>query len=627
MNEDDPKLLKAAEAVADGTPYAWPHASDGGEKDELLKGLRLIEGVAHAHRGLPPPAETTQTIDTPTDSLPNPWGSLELRERIGEGGFGEVYRCFDTVLQREVALKLRKPRSDDPRGAGDKLLEEARRLARVRHPSVITVYGAEERGGRLGIWMDLIRGRTLEELLDLQGPLSASEVTAIGGDLCRALAAVHAAGLVHRDVKTSNVMREDGGRIVLMDFGSGREFKPGGEPVLSQHVHGTPLTMAPEQLRGEVAGPPTDLYGLGVLLFRLLTRHYPIEVSTFYELVEAHRDRRARSLRDLRPDLPSSLVRVVERALDPDPTRRFASAGLMERALAETASDAATPTGARRPSRLGVAVASAVAVAAIAVVLVVAGQKRRAPEPVVNPGAATIGPAAADSTQPTSSPASNQAQPETRRGVISPATPTGGSAPETKVRHLMASADFYRWRSGVEERLLPGARIGPGDELSMVVESDETLFLYVLNEDQAGVLHVLFPLPGLDTQNPLAGRAPHRLPGRLQSHDVRWRVTAPGGTETVLAIASRTPLTALERDLAGMPHASYAAPVSESRLSQSALRTLRSIGGLTDNASSGGAPTGVAPAKLSTALGALPQSPEAAATPWVWQIQLSNPER
>ena len=92
----------------------------------------------------------------------------------------------------------------------------------MRHPSVVTVYGAEEHDGRVGLWMEFIEGRTLEALLQAQGPFGAREAALVGRELCRAVAAVHGAGLVHRDIKAQNVMREDGGRLVLMDFGAGQ---------------------------------------------------------------------------------------------------------------------------------------------------------------------------------------------------------------------------------------------------------------------------------------------------------------------------------------------------------------------------------------------------------------------
>ena len=129
-----------------------------------------------------------------------------------------MFRAWDTRLEREVALKLIDATS--PVLA----IEEGRLLARVRHPNVVDVYGAERLGSQIGIWTEFIRGKTLEQVLALEGPFLAADATAIGAPVCSALSAVHDAGLLHRDIKAQNVMREDGGRIVLMDFGAGREI-------------------------------------------------------------------------------------------------------------------------------------------------------------------------------------------------------------------------------------------------------------------------------------------------------------------------------------------------------------------------------------------------------------------
>jgi serine/threonine-protein kinase len=177
--------------------------------------------------------------------------------------------------------------------------------------------------------MELIRGITLEEFLRSHGPMSASEAALLGWDLCRALAAVHGAGLVHRDVKTANVMREVGGRIVLMDFGAGgyRGQEPG------RRFAGTPLYVAPEVSAGAEATVRSDIYSLGVVLFRLVTTSYPRKIGSFGEMLAARDVGAPPSLRDLRPDLPDSFVAVVERTLARDPAERPRSVGALRAAL------------------------------------------------------------------------------------------------------------------------------------------------------------------------------------------------------------------------------------------------------------------------------------------------------
>ena len=169
-----------------------------------------------------------------------------------------------------------------------------------------------------------------------QGPFGAAEATRIGLDLCRALSAVHRAGLLHRDIKARNVMREDGGRIVLMDFGTGLDQTDDSDGEAPGFA-GTPVYMAPEILEGQAASVRSDIYSVGVLLFRLVTGSYPVEGRSVAEVRDTHARGARTFLRDARPDLPEHFVQVVERALSPHPEGRFASAGAMETALAAAA--------------------------------------------------------------------------------------------------------------------------------------------------------------------------------------------------------------------------------------------------------------------------------------------------
>ena len=203
-------------------------------------------------------------------------------------------------------------------------------LARVRHRNVVTVYGGHRIDDEVGFWMELIQGRPLEEIIREEGPMGPEEATVVGISLCQALAAVHAAGLLHRDIKANNIMREEGGRIVLMDFGTGRELGPTHEADFA----GTPAYMAPEVLNGQDASVQSDLYSVGVLLYHLVTRDYPITGRSVVDLALAHQRGRRRRLSDVRPNLPPGFVRVVERALSPAASSRPASAGEMMRELA-----------------------------------------------------------------------------------------------------------------------------------------------------------------------------------------------------------------------------------------------------------------------------------------------------
>jgi serine/threonine-protein kinase len=350
------------ESLADGVDLDWDAIARAAVTDQDRRrygNLRLVAKMAELHRTFAGDAgdeALTVTLDRPATPR-EMWGHLEVGDRLAGGSFGDVFMARDPQLDRDVALKLLRPSARRPL---ERLLDEGRTLARVRHPNVVTVYGADVREGRAGLWMELVKGRTLSAWLQTHGPMGPGEVRSVGLDLCRALAAVHAAGLVHGDVKAQNVMREDGGRIVLMDFGSGHAQG-------ADSRSGTPLYLAPEVLKGQPATPRSDIYGLGVLLFNLLTGSYPCVADDVENLKAAHAEGGRVYLRDVRPGLPSALVDAIERSLEIDPAKRFSSAGEMERAL--TAS--AIPDGTRgfhRPPKL--AIAGALALAALLALIV-----------------------------------------------------------------------------------------------------------------------------------------------------------------------------------------------------------------------------------------------------------------
>jgi TolB-like protein/Flp pilus assembly protein TadD len=341
-------LLDLAASIADGSGIDWDHVEGGSPEPEqrrFVEQLRLIARIADMHRsGDDPPGpsrnpEESQSGTTREQHLGRSsqglerWGELILIEEIGHGSFGTVYRAHDPRLDRPVAVKLLRRTASTDEQLASALLNEGRTLALVRHQNVVTVYGAGEHDGRVGLWMEFVRGVTLEQMLVSHGPFSAGEAGLVGYELCGALAAVHHAGLVHRDVKAQNVMREEGGRLVLMDFGAGQKRSEPG--TVGRRVVGTPLYLAPETLTGAEATIRSDVYSLGVLLYHLVTNDFPVKAATFDELVQAHARGEITPLQDVRPHLPGTFVRIVERATDADPAKRFASAGRMEAALAQ----------------------------------------------------------------------------------------------------------------------------------------------------------------------------------------------------------------------------------------------------------------------------------------------------
>lgn len=337
-----------AEAIADERPVDWSPAERAlGPQAKALASLRLIEDVARAFRASavqPPPVEPGEVLFH--------WGSLAVLERLGEGMTGEVFRAFDPSLHRQVALKLRASRDPASDPANAQLLGEARRLAQIRHRNVLAVYGAAVHDGRAGIWAELIEGRTLAQIVAADGPFGAEEAVAIGLDLCRALGAIHGAGLVHGDVKAENAMRERGGRIVLMDFGASGHRDDLSRRVL---VAGTRRYLAPEVLAGAAPEARSDLYALGALLYHLVTASYPRD------------DDGARvPVAQRRSDLPEALAALIDAAVADDPSQRPADAGAFARALVALLPAPERPAAAPGRFRLAMTAAAVAAVAAIA---------------------------------------------------------------------------------------------------------------------------------------------------------------------------------------------------------------------------------------------------------------------
>src|SRR3954465_759461 len=322
---EDAWLIALGSAVSDGAEVDWDQAerqATDASRKQILHQLRGLPQIVNAHR-----SDALNPDDGPrAQAAPSRhWRHIVLFEIIGSGAFGTVYRGWDPALDRDVAVKL-SPATDGSASP----LEEARHLARVRHTNVVTVYGADHEGDETGIWMEYINGHTLAQIVSDTGPLSAREATGVGVDLCRALAALHGAALLHRDIKAQNVMREVGGRIVLMDFSGARAIHPDAREMV---MSGTPLYMAPEVLTHGAATVASDVYSLGVLLFFLLSGGLPTEGQTVAELKQAHAEGRRRRLRDMRPDVPDTIVQVIERAIASDAADRYQTIGEFEHAL------------------------------------------------------------------------------------------------------------------------------------------------------------------------------------------------------------------------------------------------------------------------------------------------------
>lgn len=247
-------------------------------------------------------------------------GRYELRDRLGRGGFATVYRAWDPRLEREVALKaLSLDLSEEP-DVRRRFLAEARTLARLHHPHIVTVFDVEDMAERPFFTMEIIEGWTLLDRLSGGVRLDLAEVERIITPLAEALDALHDAGLVHRDIKASNVMIERTGRVVLMDLGIARQLD-GPQYTSRSMILLSPETAAPEQIAGLPVGPAADIYALGVVTYQLLAGRPPF-VGDTAALLYAHAHETPPRLWELRPGLPGPVYAAVARALEKDPAKR-----------------------------------------------------------------------------------------------------------------------------------------------------------------------------------------------------------------------------------------------------------------------------------------------------------------
>jgi TolB-like protein/Tfp pilus assembly protein PilF len=261
-------------------------------------------------------------------------GPYQIQSSLGAGGMGEVYRATDTKLGRDVALKvLPAEMAHDPERLG-RFRREAKTLAQLDHPNIVTIYSVEECDGVHFLTMQLVEGLPLDRLIP-QGGLGFEQIVEIAGALGDALAAAHEKGIVHRDLKPANVMVSDEGRVKVLDFGLAKDVRASnlGDATMTSAsqtqigvVMGTPAYMSPEQTSGRPLDHRTDIFSMGVLLYEMATGHRPFDGSSSAELVSSILRDCPPSVNESRPDLPSDLARVVRRCLEKDPRHRVQTA-------------------------------------------------------------------------------------------------------------------------------------------------------------------------------------------------------------------------------------------------------------------------------------------------------------
>jgi len=265
-------------------------------------------------------------------------GRYQIREIIGEGAMACVYKAFDPEINRALAIKLLKAQLRLDGEYRNRFLREAKGAGVLSHPNIVTVFDVGEDQGHPYIAMELVEGQTLAEELKARKPLSTKEIVEIGIQLTRALDYAHKKGIIHRDVKPGNIMRlTDTNTIKVADFGicriDGSDSNDATQQTQIGNVLGTPHYMSPEQVVGEKVDSRSDLFSAGVVIYQLLTGHLPFEGDTLISVAYKITKTDPPSLDKVRPELPLSLRRIVERALKKQPDKRFQSGEEFAQAL------------------------------------------------------------------------------------------------------------------------------------------------------------------------------------------------------------------------------------------------------------------------------------------------------
>jgi Tol biopolymer transport system component len=293
-------------------------------------------------------------------------GNFEIVELLGRGGMGEVWRARDTRLKRDVAIKVLPPGlARDPDRIA-RFEREARAASALNHPNIVAVYDIGRDNGTYWIASELVRGDTLRRVIEA-GPLPAPRAIEIATQVAAGLAAAHAAGLVHRDLKPDNIMVTRGGHVKILDFGLAKQRRTSPDPTTADltdegMVMGTAGYMSPEQVRGEAVDHCADLFSFGVVLYEMLCGKRAFAGDSSVEVMNA-------ILKDDPPDLPASvppaLGRIVRRCLEKEPASRFQSAADLAFALQSSSSSLPPPAAPKRRAGLKWAGLAAASVAAL----------------------------------------------------------------------------------------------------------------------------------------------------------------------------------------------------------------------------------------------------------------------
>jgi serine/threonine-protein kinase len=267
----------------------------------------------------------------------------EVEELVGTGGMSSVYRARDTLLERLVALKVLHPHYSDDAEYVERFRREARSVAQLSHPHIVTVIDRGEDDGQQFIVFEYVDGENLKQLLARTGPLPARRALELAIEIADALTFAHEHGLVHRDVKPQNVLVSADGDAKVTDFGIARSLDVEHGVTQTGTVLGTSNYLSPEQASGKPTTPSTDVYSLGVVLYELLTGEVPFPGENFVAVAMKHLHEQPPDVLEQRPDISMRLAAAVDRALEKDPALRFPSMDQFARELRQCLAELDAP--------------------------------------------------------------------------------------------------------------------------------------------------------------------------------------------------------------------------------------------------------------------------------------------
>ena len=252
-------------------------------------------------------------------------GRYELLEKIGEGGMAHVYRGWDSLLRRTVAIKVLKDQMTGDSAFVQRFRREAQAAAGLSHPNIVNIYDVGEEENTHFFVMEYLHGKTLKEYIREKGRISADEAVIIASRIVEALAQAHAAGVIHRDIKPQNIIFSHNGQIKVADFGIAIAAD-GSTLTCSDKIVGSVHYFSPEQARGSLAGKHSDLYSLGVILYEMVTGQVPFNGESPVSVAMKHVQEQAVPPRKLDGDIPEPLERIILKAMEKDPARRYRNA-------------------------------------------------------------------------------------------------------------------------------------------------------------------------------------------------------------------------------------------------------------------------------------------------------------